>query len=1305
MKTIQKLRSVDDLFVGGGELGRLMRAHDWAATPLGPAEDWPQSLRSVVRMMLTSRYQMWMAWGPELSFLYNDAYAPTLGAKHPHILAHPASEVWREIWPEIGPLIDGVLTTGEATYNEGMLLLLERRGYPEETYHTFSYSPLFGDDGAIAGMLCVVMEESERVINERRLETLRKLAEATSTAKTEADVFATVAAQLEDNRSDLPFTLTYLFEAGGRTARLAARSGIAADHPAAVETLEAGASPWPIPAADGAAEPTLAAELHARFTALPTGVWSGPPREALIAPIAQQGQEKSTAGFVIAGLNPHRALDQNYRSFIELIAGQIGATLANARAYEAERERARALAEIDRAKTTFFSNVSHEFRTPLTLMLAPLEALLTGEADSPEAARAQAAMAHRNGVRLLRLVNNLLDFSRIESGRIQAHYQPTDLAAFSADIAAGFRSAVEQAGLTFSVVCEDLVQPVYVDREMWEKILLNLLSNAFKFTLEGEIRVSVRRAADGDAAEIRVADTGVGVPEAELPRLFERFHRVAGAQGRSFEGSGIGLALVLELVKLHGGAIGVESVLGRGTTFTLRLPFGTDHLPAGRIDLREDAARPSNAQAYVEDALRWLPDIHKDLPVPEASIGAELGASASARIGAGKTVLLADDNADMRTYVGRLLAGQGYTVTAVENGERALEAMRETPPDLVLTDVMMPVLDGFGLLRAIRADPNLVGAPVVMLSARAGEEAKIEGLDAGADDYLVKPFSARELVARVNANIQMVETRREAARAIMRSEQRYLLTAERLSLALSTGRVSVFEWDIDADHLVMHGPLAEAYGIDPADALKGLPRDAYVRALDPADLERVQAASRAAVEHGVPYEVEYRVHARGETRMILARGRLDSAGEGGPRLTGALIDITEEKAAQLALQALNAGLEERVAAEIANRMQAEEALRQAQKMEAVGQLTGGVAHDFNNLLTLIIGGLDTIRRSSPDDTVRIRRSVDMAMQGAQRAASLTSRLLAFSRRQPLEPRPLDLNVLVRDMTELLHRTLGEAIELEGVMAPRLWRVEADQNQLENAIINLAVNARDAMPDGGKLTLETANASIDEAYSAANAEVTPGQYVMVAVSDSGCGMPKEALDRAFEPFFTTKEVGKGTGLGLSQVYGFVKQSGGHVAIYSEPGHGTTVKLYFPRFRGAGPEVEAAVENPPPRASREEVILVVEDNDDVRAYGVMILSELGYRVLDAADADTALAILDGPARVDLLFTDVVLPGKTGRVLADAAKLKRPDLPVLFTTGYSRNAIVHQGRLDPGVHLIGKPFTIEELANRVRDVLDRT
>jgi PAS domain S-box-containing protein len=789
-------------------MGRRIRDFDWAGHPLGPPERWPHSLKVAVRIMLTSRYAMWMGWGPEFWFFCNDAYAPTLGIKRETALGLSARKVWAEIWTDIGPRAESVVRTGEATWDECLPLFLERSGFPEETYHTFSYSPLPDDEGEVGGMLCVVTEETERVIGERRLALLRDLGADLAGIKEQEGLFRAVAARLRAQGEDVPFALIYLLAEDGRRVELACAEGPAEGSgmaPAVIALDEKGPA-WPAAEVMRDGKPMTVGALAARFAGVPSGPWDKAPRNALVVPIAEQGGERP-AGFLVAGLNPYRPLDGAYRGFLDLLGGQIAAGLASARAYEAERKRAEALAEIDRAKTAFFSNVSHEFRTPLTLLIGPLEEIVNEESPPGlEAQRHLAGVAHRNALRLMKLVNSLLDFSRIEAGRVRARFQPTDLAPYTAELASSFRSVMEKAGLDFQVDCQPLPRAVYVDHEMWGKIVLNLLSNAFKFTLEGEVRVTVRPLEDG--AEVVVRDTGSGIPGEAQPHLFERFYRVGGAEGRTHEGSGIGLALVNELVKLHGGSVRVESEPGRGSAFIVTLPFGSGHLPPEQV-----AAGPSTgagasvAPAFIAETLRWLPD-PQPAPAP-AAVGEDADTEYGREAGDGPRprILLADDNADMREYVSRLLSAQ-FDVTAVANGREALDAALARRPDLVLSDVMMPQLDGFGLLRRMREEPALESVPIILLSARAGEEKRVEGLDAGADDYLTKPFHARELLAKVTGTLRLAKARKDA---VAREAQ---LLAERTEI-LESMNLAFMALDADFEIIYLNAEAGRLHGMTP----------------------------------------------------------------------------------------------------------------------------------------------------------------------------------------------------------------------------------------------------------------------------------------------------------------------------------------------------------------------------------------------------------------------------------------------------------------------------------------------------------
>jgi PAS domain S-box-containing protein len=756
------------VFGADDEIGRDLARVSWEQTPLGSPAEWPQSLQTAVSILLSSRFSMWMAWGPELTFFCNAAYRrDTLGSKYPWALGRPAREVWSEIWDDIGPRIEWVLSTGQATWDSALLLFLERSGYPEESYHTFSYSPLRDDAGVVVGFLCVVSEDTDRVISERRMATLRDLGSDPSVLASEQQSLADAADRLGRNLRDLPFTLTYLYDDRAKgAARLAAVSGIGRGHPAAPELLaRKGSVVWPVEA-PARGESVLIDLDGETYNELPTGEWPEPPTQALIVPLLQQGG--APCGFLVAALNRYRPLDDGYRGFVELVAGHVAAEIGSARSYRAQQERAEELSELDRAKTTFFSNISHEFRTPLTLILGPVSDLL-GRADTDSFARQELQVVHRNGLRLAKLVNALLDFSRIEAGRMQATYEPVDLAALTADLASVFRSAVDRAGLNLVVDCPPLIEPVYVDRDMWEKVVLNLLSNALKFTFDGAITIRVRRQ-DAEAV-VTVEDTGIGVPAAEMPRLFERFHRIENARARSNEGSGIGLALVRELVGLQGGSITAESTEGAGTCFTIRIPFGREHLPATARAAGGDTATASvTAEPYVHEALRWLPADARTTSVSPAVADATTGVVPDRGFGTvaladtPARVLVADDNADMRDYLSRLLSGAGYQVTLAVDGQEALEAIRADVPDLVVCDVMMPRLGGLELLAALRSDSRTAAVPVLLLSARAGQEASIEGLHAGADDYLVKPFAAAELLARVRANVELARLRNHHAR-------------------------------------------------------------------------------------------------------------------------------------------------------------------------------------------------------------------------------------------------------------------------------------------------------------------------------------------------------------------------------------------------------------------------------------------------------------------------------------------------------------------------------------------------------------
>jgi PAS domain S-box-containing protein len=1213
-------------FIGGGEMGERIRSFDWTQTPLGPIETWPQALKTAVQIMLTSRQPFWLGWGEHLIKLYNDAYKTIVGGKHPAALGQPAAVVWREIWDAIGPMLTTAMGGTEGTYVEAQLLIMERNGYPEETYYTFSYSPIPNDQGGVGGIICANTDDTQRVIGERQLALLRDLAARTVDARTVAEACALSTECLAANPYDLPFAMIYLAEPEAQRVVLAGKgSGIEWGHPAAPEMAPLGnAAIWPFAEVLATNQAGLVSDLSAVVPSLPRGAWDHPPHQAVAMPIAPQGPT-GKAGILVVGLNPYRLFDEQYRGFLELVAAQIAASIANAQAYEEERQRAKALAELDRAKTDFFSNVSHEFRTPLTLMLGPLEDTLAQSARLDAEDRERLDIAHRNALRLLRLVNMLLDFSRIEAGRIQASYAPTDLAALTADVASVFRSAVERAGVRLVVACAPLSEPAYIDHEMWEKVVLNLLSNAFKFTFAGEIEVSLRQA--GAMAELVVRDTGIGIPPDELPHLFERFHRVKGARGRTFEGSGIGLALVQELVKLHGGSVRVESEINRGSTFTVTVPLGTAHLPAERIDTTPTLT-PAVVQgeAYLEEALRWVPE-------PEAR---DVGLAAredsrndivfddikSQAPSLKPRILLADDNVDMREYVQRLL-NQEYEVVAVSDGMAALRAVREAPFDLVLTDVMMPHLDGFGLLAALRSAEQTKTLPVILLSARAGEESRIEGMEAGADDYLVKPFSAKELRARVGAHLEMARVRREAARLERELRAEAQAARELLEEVLAGVSDQLLALDRDWRYVFLNERVTEITGRRREELLGKSIWEVFPETVD----TEFEHEMRRAVAERAPVQFAYFYPPW--NRWFENRAYPSASG-----VTIFVTDITDHKRAE-AERARQLEQEQRL------RAQAEEASRLKDEFLAT------VSHELRTPLTSLLGYAQMLQRRTYDEAYVVR-TVEKLVRSAKDQAQIIDDLLDVSRvvngKLRIEMQLIDLGAVVRASLD----TVRPAIDAKGIhlhidLRPEAGTIMGDANRLQQVIWNLLANATKFTPAGGGIEVRLER---------------HGRDARLTVSDTGQGISAEFLPYVFDRFRqadgTSNRVHGGLGLGLAIVRHLVELHGGIVqATSAGPGQGATFTVCLPLAADGTAKLLGTATGAADNSRADEPytleldglrVLVVDDQPDILDLLHEILTPSGAVVRMCQTAPEALDALS-TWQPDVLISDIAMPGEDG------------------------------------------------------------
>jgi signal transduction histidine kinase len=1185
-------------------MGERMRALDWTATSFGPLDAWPQSLRSALSICLGSGFQIAIYWGRDLSLLYNDAWAPILGLKHPDALAKPGREVWPEIWSTIGPMFEQVFRTGEATRAKDSLLAMHRHGFTEECYFDYTFSPIRDEADRVGGIFNAVVETTFRVIGERRTALLRELGEALARAQTIEEVCAAAAKVLDAGDADLPFCLLYLptDETTEFPARLAFATRVAAGGRAAPVKLSwDDTTVWPIGEARRAGEMRVVPNLATRLGGpLPGGPWPEPCATAVVLTL---GTAPEVLGSLVLGVSPRLLLDTEYRAFLERVGVALTNALSRAASFEHQQQRARELADLDRAKTVFFSNVSHELRTPLTLMLGPIGDALR-DAAMPSTVRAQLELAHRNSQRSLKLVNSLLDFSRIEAGRLAARFEPTDLAALTKDLASTFRGAFDRARLRLVVSCEPLDEPVYLDRDLWEKIVLNLLSNAFKFTLEGEVRVETGR--DGNRALLRVADTGVGVSADELPKIFDRFHRVENSRGRTHEGTGIGLALVSELVAQHGGTIDVRSEVDRGTTFTVSVPLGSAHLPPDRIVSRPDASSPAlRSRAFVDEAMRWLPD--DETPQDFSATIVEPASSSHFMPAKGAKILLADDNSDMRHYVRGLLQS-AYHVTAVSDGAQALQAARHENFDLVLSDVMMPELDGFGLLKALRSEPRTTTVPVILLSARAGEEATIEGYDAGADDYLIKPFSARELLARVSGAIALSRARREAAEQLRVSDERFRAVQE----ASHDGFI-VFEALRDATGEIVD--FTFAYMNAAAARMAKLDRIACLGKrllqIHPGNGPAGLFARYVEVTNtGTPWigEINY-VHDGLDVRVRLSVARV------GDGIAISTVDVSDRYRAEMALKAADQRKDEFLAT---------------------------LAHELRNPLAPIRQAARLARHANVTDEQR-RWSNDVIDRQTRHMAMLLDDLLDLSRvtRGKLEIRkaPVDLRQIVdtaietaRPLIESHRHTLNVDLPRERII------VQVDALRIAQALANLLTNAAKYTDPGGRIDLRVC--------------VRDGEVVM-QVADDGIGIAPDEIASVFEMFSQVQSAidrsEGGLGIGLALVKGVIELHGGHVAATSGGiGRGSEFTIAIPAEPPAG-DGDRGVPGGAPMASPDRFrVLIVDDNRDA-ADSLSMLTQLeGHDTRVAYDGTHGLA-LAAEFRPDVAFLDIGMPDINGHELA--------------------------------------------------------
>ncbi len=1096
---------------GNGEMSHLIRIHDWSKTAVGSPETWPQSLKTALSICLGSKFPMFVWWGKELTVFYNDAYIPFTGLKHPTFLGRPAREQWAEIWNDLAPLTDHVFQTGEATWAESMLLFMTRKGFLEETYFTFSYSPIYDESGGVGGIINPCQETTEQILGERRLRTLHDL--GTEDYQSIKEVALSTMNKLQTNIQDVPFALMYIKNEQGTTAELMASFGIAEKSLSNYQTIDLKSSKgdrWEIIEANKTTKPRQIVALRESIPEdLPTAPYEEKPDAVYVLPIVLANHNEPAA-FLVLGISSRLLFDEAYRKFFDLIGKHITTQITNIHTLEEEKKQVEAMQEIDRAKTIFFNNVSHEFRTPLTLMIGPLEDSLH-DLKHPllSEQKVRQEIVYRNALRLLKLVNSLLDFSRIESGKMQASYVPTDLSLLTKTLAGHFESMMAKAGLKYMIDIPPLNELVYVDTDMWEKILLNLISNAFKFTLEGEVKVSLK--SKNGFAELTVEDTGVGIPEKEMPNVFKRFYRIEESKGRSFEGSGIGLALVQELVKMHGGEISVKSVPDHGSSFTVKIPLGKAHLPENQVQEKQNLKlKTKQTEDLVNELFRLIPEEKKyqwEVQVNSKTPGRY-------------NILLVDDNPDMRAYI-KILLDPFWNVTTASDGEEAYEKILDENFDLVLSDVMMPKLDGFGLIKKLRNNPMTKTMSIILISARAGEEATVVGMESGADDYLVKPFSGNELIARVKTILELKHLR----------EERLKLSERQLNMALSSAQMGAWSWDLKKNIVTRDDLAQKLFGYAPGTC-PNTPTVLQDR-LHPEDRERTLKAMQEAINKHSSFNVEFRVVWPDKTiHWVQGIGQVFyDDGNNPDQLLGIILEITKRK-------------------------DDEELLKQA--IHARDEFIVIASHELKTPITSLKLQLQMTRRQIRLETGavppidQLARAIDVSTTQVNRLNQLIEDMLDVSRMQSgklmFELERVNLLEIVLEVAERF------AVELSNVRCdlkidvPENIITRWDKGRIEQVLVNLIANAVKYAP-GTELKISATKHD---------------ESVTIIVRDEGPGIPEEKQHLLFQRFGRAAPYLKITGLGLGLYISkqIIEAHGGTISMDSAEGKGTSFIIKLP-----------------------------------------------------------------------------------------------------------------------------------------------